>query len=456
MQTEAGSQTRVGQTEDGVLDLKHLFYRFQKYTWFILALTLLLGFLAYTYSTATFVKEYYSELTLAFIKTDQDLLQSDEGTMKKSHTPYIEKDVERYALLLKSDQAIEELYQALQGKYERQDIEKSITVGLTQAPGLMTVGLKGSDAQLIKDLSDVATDTYNKYLKILAPDLGLENIKMSKEPFVVNESKAVKKAFYASVAGAGLALIILSLSWAAKDTLVWPEDLEEKLGLTFLAEVALSSFDEPENFEKFDCFSTLGLDLEKSFSGDGGSVILLASALEDEGRTHVGERLARSLAQRGKKVLFADFNLRRSKTDALQNELEANPGLIAYVQDGGSVKALIQETDLKNFYKIESGGQSQQACQIIGHKKVKGLLEKARKFFDFIIIDSPAALKYEDIRVLAEISDAFLPVIRQDYVGVGDMVRWIKRLEMSGVDSLGAVLTKKDGRELFPSFKNLF
>ncbi len=140
--------------------------------------------------------------------------------------------------------------------------------------------------------------------------------------------------------------------------------------------------------------------------------LLITSPLPEEGKTFVAANLVQAILWQGKcDVLLVDGDLRASGLHAFLGAPGA-PGLSEYlsgqVDEFGSIKRGPQ----KNFFFVPAGKPAPNASELIGNGRLKLLLDRLAPAFDWIIIDSPPAIPIADAKLISELCDGVLMVVR--------------------------------------------
>jgi len=142
--------------------------------------------------------------------------------------------------------------------------------------------------------------------------------------------------------------------------------------------------------------------------------LLVTSALPAEGKTFVAANLAQvMLWQREHHVLLIDGDLRASSLHVRMGA-PAAPGLSDYLNDDADEVAITKQGrgPLKNLFFIPGGTPAPNASELIGNGRLRLLLDHLAPAFDWIIIDSPPVIPISDARLLAEVCDGVLMVVR--------------------------------------------
>jgi len=141
-------------------------------------------------------------------------------------------------------------------------------------------------------------------------------------------------------------------------------------------------------------------------------VILVTSALPQEGKTTISANSAVVLAQRGSRVLLVDADLRR-------------PGIgkMFGIRSGGGVSTVISGvekfedvvvpfTQVPKLWILPAGPIPPQPAELLSSTVMKDYIARWRNEFDHIIIDTPPCLSVTDAVVLSPEADRVILVAR--------------------------------------------
>ena len=153
-------------------------------------------------------------------------------------------------------------------------------------------------------------------------------------------------------------------------------------------------------------------------SGDGSSakVIVVTSPEPGDGKTTVATNLAISLAQIGRRVVIVDGDLRKPRLHDIFGK-EVNAGLADILDDTTAIDDAVLadsifETQVKNLSVLPTKSAGEGISAKLHSGRMRTLLERLRRDFEVIIIDSPPMLNVSDARVLGWLSDGVLLVLR--------------------------------------------
>jgi protein-tyrosine kinase len=140
--------------------------------------------------------------------------------------------------------------------------------------------------------------------------------------------------------------------------------------------------------------------------------LMIASALPKDGKTFVAANLARVMSRRrDQRVLLIDGDLRMARQHLMLGAPVA-PGLTDYLTGEADEFSVIQKGPLDNLYFIAAGKQVTNPSELIGQGRLKTLLDRLTPAFDWIILDTPPVIPVSDAKLMAELCDGVLVVVR--------------------------------------------
>jgi len=143
-------------------------------------------------------------------------------------------------------------------------------------------------------------------------------------------------------------------------------------------------------------------------------VIAVSSTVSSEGKTFISINLAAITAMLGKKVLLIGLDLRKPRINKVF-EFKESPGMSSYLSGNCDYGDIIRETQIKNLFYAPSGTIPPNPAELIETELMKKFMEKAKKEFNVIIIDTPPVAIVTDTLLLAPYVDVNLFIVRQRY-----------------------------------------
>src|SRR5271170_4267957 len=141
-------------------------------------------------------------------------------------------------------------------------------------------------------------------------------------------------------------------------------------------------------------------------------VIMVTSALPQEGKTTTSINCAVVLAQKGIRVLLIDADLRRP---SIHKTLGMGPrsGLSNVLTGSATLQQTItRSTILPNLSVLPAGTPPPNPAELLASTNMRDVLEELRGQYDHIVVDTPPTLSVTDAVVLSPRADAIVLVIR--------------------------------------------
>jgi polysaccharide biosynthesis transport protein len=141
-------------------------------------------------------------------------------------------------------------------------------------------------------------------------------------------------------------------------------------------------------------------------------VIMITSALPQEGKTTTSINCAVVLAQKGVRVLLIDADLRRP---SIHKTLGMGPRSgLSNVLTGSTTlaQAVTRTAVLPNLYVLPAGTPPPNPAELLASTNMRDVLAELRQEYDHIVVDTPPTLSVTDAVVLSPRIDALVLVIR--------------------------------------------
>lgn len=169
--------------------------------------------------------------------------------------------------------------------------------------------------------------------------------------------------------------------------------------------------------------------------------IVLTSAAPGEGKTTIAAHLAIANADRGKKTLLVDGDLRRPSIHA-KFGVTPDAGLSNVLTgDRGWQDVILPVTGRPNLTILPAGPSSHRAADLIG-PRLASLLDEFAKEYDLVILDSPPLLGFAECLQMATAADGVLIISQAGKTkrkAVAEVVSVLNRLR---ANILGVVLNQ--------------
>ena len=138
--------------------------------------------------------------------------------------------------------------------------------------------------------------------------------------------------------------------------------------------------------------------------------VLVTSAAAGEGKSTLALNLAVGLAQRSR-VLLIDADLRNPALSRRLNLPRYDAGLSELVSCDAPYRSCLALTGMANLHAIRSGSLPADPAALLRAPRLAMTLQLSARYYEHIVIDSPALAVYPDAVILAQLVDTVVIVI---------------------------------------------
>ena len=186
----------------------------------------------------------------------------------------------------------------------------------------------------------------------------------------------------------------------------------------------------------------LEISLARSYSGNrNGKVFAVLSALPGEGKTVTAVSLARRFAVYGKRVVLVDGDLRRPSVSVTLGVHNTRYDLGDYL----SRRCMLDEAICADPHSSLVTLPLSRGLKVSNEDSLSAmvtLIQHLRGISDVVIIDTPPVLAVQDARLLAELSDGAVLVVRWARTSREAVLRALKLLREFGIPLIGTSLAR--------------
>lgn len=417
--------------------------------WVILLGALAAAMLTFVGVSLRYEPQYTTSATFAVVSTNGTAYSSLSSANSMAGT---------FQKIIKSSSMNKILCEQLHVDYVDADISTSIV----ENTNLLELSVSAASPKDAYDIIHIIMDNYSSISYYSVGGAILETLQEPAIPMSptnpLNAGRLMKMAFLA--AGALLVLLFGVLSYM-KDTVKAEEEIEKKLDARSLGKIIyeskykslrdllkrqknallvnqpLAGFGFVESYRKF--VSRAEYRMEKHES----KVVIVTSVSENEGKSTVAANLAISLAERDKKVILIDGDLRRpSQFLILGLKPDEKSELGEFLKGQGQMQNLMRRTDVKGVFFMGGRNCYSSSTDILQSERTKELLDACRKLVDYVVIDTPPVGIVADAEIYARYADEVCLVVRQNYILAEDINDAIDRFRNAGCRILGVVLNR--------------
>lgn len=191
------------------------------------------------------------------------------------------------------------------------------------------------------------------------------------------------------------------------------------------------------------------VNLRNGLGGNGcrqpPKVVLVTSALAEEGKTTFAAALGQRSALDGQRALVLDCDLRRPALGRLLDTAGSGPGLDDLLAGQCSWSEALVCDPRSGLHILPARGGMTNPQRLLESEAFRACLRWATDRYDLIILDSPPVMRVADAVVLTRWADAVIFVISWRQTRRRVVVEALWRLEGAGRAVTGAVLSRMGG-----------
>ena len=182
--------------------------------------------------------------------------------------------------------------------------------------------------------------------------------------------------------------------------------------------------------------------------------ILVTSTIPGEGKTLISCNLSACFARHGKRTLLMDCDLRRPMLHRHFRQ-QNTTGIISWFEHGAHLDGdILANAELgivklgENLWLLTSGGRSKSPTELLENPVFAQLIERLKKHFDLVVVDSPPMGAVTDATLIAERTDEVVYVCRFNRAYRKHIKLYIKALREGKNEILGIVLNGLSPRRI--------
>jgi capsular exopolysaccharide synthesis family protein len=175
--------------------------------------------------------------------------------------------------------------------------------------------------------------------------------------------------------------------------------------------------------------------------GERPKLVLITSAVPNEGKSSVTANLSRMLALGGATVMVLDADMRRGCLDQLMG-LRKSPGLADLLLNRSDLEQVIQTGSPPNLSFIGRGASEGNPGDLFLNPLFDQLLITLRQRYDYVLIDSCPVFVANDATTLAPKMDGTLFVVRNRFSSARAVEEAVNLLLRRHAKVLGVVFNR--------------
>ncbi|WP_407305249.1 polysaccharide biosynthesis tyrosine autokinase [Acinetobacter sp.] len=169
------------------------------------------------------------------------------------------------------------------------------------------------------------------------------------------------------------------------------------------------------------------------------NIIMISGPTPEVGKSFVSSNLAVIMAEKNKRVLVIDADLRRGHLHKYFN-LNNQYGLTEYLNEQIILKQLVQTTNVPNLSVITCGKSPANPSELLNSSRFYELLQQLIPYYDHIIIDTAPVLAVTDAIIVSQHAGVNLVVARYAKTQMKELEQTLNRFKQAGTKVNGFIL----------------
>jgi non-specific protein-tyrosine kinase len=421
----------------------------------ILLLTTILGVSGAIYLNYIAIPQYTASADV-FVTTPSTAL--DIGALSTGSN-FSEQRVISYAQIINGPSTLEPVIKRLGLDLTPQELAKQVHATAPNGTVLISIFVTDTDPVKAAAIANAVAEQFGLTVQTLeltdssstATSIKVTPVRQANPNYVPSSPKKSLNLALGFILGFGIGagIVILLLIF---DRTVKNEDHLNKLPLLGTIRFDATARDKPllTDLSKYsartEAFRQLRTNLQLSDSNSNLKVILITSALPNEGKTTTALNLAFSLSDSGQRVALLDADLRRPQLKlflqmpdeimSISDILTSEKNMAAFVAKPNDLMHKINP----HLWVLTSGRIPPNAAELVGSENFRTIVYAMRKNFDILIIDCPPTLPIADAAVIAKVADGVLVVVKAGKTRINQFRGAIATLTNVDAPIIGCVL----------------
>lgn len=421
--------------------------------WYLIVVAALLaGMIAYTASDLLYVPAY-STTTTFVVSVQGSSTTVYQNLSATSNLATVFSEVLNSSLLRSA--ILEELGMT--------SFDGTISASAVEETNLLTMKVTASDPRTAFLVTQAVIENHQIVSYQVLGDTILEVLQAPKVPVSpVNQKASLSYMKKASVLAAAAVFLLLAFISYKRDVIRSKQEAEKKLDCRILGEIgherkyktlwaamkrrktSILITNPTSSFLFVETIRKLRRRVEKQMPANG-RVLMVTSVIENEGKSTVAVNLALAFAQKGKRVLLLDCDLRKPACHKILEYPWEGAGTIDVANGSASLENTVVQMKNTNLFLLLQRRSTRNSTDISGSDGMASLIQKAKECFDFVVIDTPPMSVAPDVECIMELADASLLVVQQNMVQADVINHAITALQGAKSKLLGCVVNNVYG-----------
>jgi receptor protein-tyrosine kinase len=367
---------------------------------------------------------------------------------------FAQRQVLSYVTLLKGDVVAQRTIDKLNLNMSAAELQQKVTATAPADTVLIDVAVLDASPAKARDIVNTLSDEFAVMAAGLStPDVGARPAarvivqQRAGLPVVPVSPKKARNLAIAIALGVLLGIVAAIARDRIDDRIKTAEAIERATGVGLVGDIPLDPQRRKQPAIAFgsdqsriaEAFRELRINVKFLEVGDGPRVLVIASAMPNEGRTTTALNLALALAQAGHEVVLVDGDLRRPHV-ASYLDIDQQVGLSTVLSGRSSLDEALIATRFPRLTVLGSGAVPENPAELLESQAAKDVVRELGERFDYVIVDSPPTL-VTDASIWAANAQGVLLIARFGQTKRKQLTHAADVLSRAGAPLLGAVVT---------------
>lgn len=254
------------------------------------------------------------------------------------------------------------------------------------------------------------------------------------------------------IGGAIIGILIALLLEQLDNTFRTDDEVEERTGLPVLSVVPRISrrrmtqdyvLKQPTS-EYSEAVRKLEMSLRLARPGEGGKVVMVSSAVPNEGKSGICLSLARMAAASGVNVIVVDCDWRRPQLHSMLEK--RNRQGVGDLLAGSAGPEEVVYRDVSGAHMIFAGRLRPRHAHLLCSERMRHLLRSLTRHYDLVLIDTPPVLVGSEVLYLSQLVDQAIYVVRWGHTRRDAAMKGLRQLLEMRAPVAGVVLSRVNTR----------
>ena len=418
--------------------------------WLILALISTVGTICFFTARSRYVPYYeaYTTFTVNTVST----ISYNSNAQKKN---VINRIGRVFPYILMSD-ALRSLVIEDMGYADTGGLPASISASVVENTNLVTLRVRSGNPQIAYDTLRSVLRNYPSISDVAIGEVTLKQMDESGIPTApANSPDSKRKAVQGMLITALICLAWLAMKSVTRRTIRTEDELKRCFNTEYLGNMPsvvfkkrsknqsqpISIDSEGIPFSFVEAVRTIRHRVEREAKKCDAKSILVASALQSEGKTTTAINLAIALANKKHNVLLVDGDLRNPSIIQALGMEPAELGVVDLLSGKCNIDEILTPyKNRKHLVLLPGGKPVDNPTELWSGEQAKKMFQMLHDKCDYIIIDASPSAVVSDASLIARLSDGCVFVVRQDYADVNILREGMEMFTGTGCKLLGCVL----------------